>query len=412
MQPGDVDTMRILLVTAKPLEARQHASTDTGQESLQIAHVGHAVAASLEEALLAYQPTVIHFIGHGAEDEHIAEDLEGSKRGGSEALMRLLGTSKGEVRLMVLRADAAEDLTGDVKRHVDCVIALNLQQDHEASIAFATAFYEALGAGVSIRAAFEEGQAEAELAAGGKPLQDPPRLVLREGDDADGQVPTKSRVETGQEGDREVVFTTSLEASEFEQTAFVKELAVSIGIPASKIRVKGVREGSLVVTLEFTDEEALAEFLNKHHRRDARLQAFYEEWSVAEVTVVSDKTNTALTAPTNGTSPNVGLMRATAEGLSVTVPDSENTDLHQEGIVAQLLGETFSASELYTFLRHQGAVALVRDLPSPEVCPRATYAARVAEKLVERRLLTPAFVNAWAARFPSRADEIRAVWSR
>lgn len=63
-------------------------------------------------------------------------------------------------------------------------------------------------------------------------------------------------------------------------------------------------------------------------------------------------------------------------------------------------------------MRHHAGVPLGDDLPSHTTATRATYAARAAQLLLERHLLTPAFLDAWMARVPAHAEEIRALQPR
>ena len=78
----------------------------------------------------------------------------------------------------------------------------------------------------------------------------------------------------------------------------------------------------------------------------------------------------------------------------------------REHKLARLFERMFSASELYTFLRHHAGKGLVNDLPNPATAGRAPYAAQAAEKLLERGLLTPSLVDAWAEARPGRAAEL------
>ena len=85
--------------------------------------------------------------------------------------------------------------------------------------------------------------------------------------------------------------------------------------------------------------------------------------------------------------------------------------MRDEVTLARLLEEMFTPSELYTFLRHHVGVSLVNALPGHEGAGRARYAALSAEMILHRRLLAPAFVEAWAAARPERSKEIRGLLS-
>jgi hypothetical protein len=80
-----------------------------------------------------------------------------------------------------------------------------------------------------------------------------------------------------------------------------------------------------------------------------------------------------------------------------------------EARLARLLGETFDAEELRTFLRHQVSKELADDLPTPGKVARSQYMAEVAEKLVGRGLVAAELIEVWAVARPGRAAEIRAL---
>ena len=81
----------------------------------------------------------------------------------------------------------------------------------------------------------------------------------------------------------------------------------------------------------------------------------------------------------------------------------------QERAIARLLRDTFSSSttDLYYFLRHNVTPTFADELPQPGQESIATYAARVAQKLLDHGALTTAFLDAWIHERPGREADIR-----
>lgn len=80
-----------------------------------------------------------------------------------------------------------------------------------------------------------------------------------------------------------------------------------------------------------------------------------------------------------------------------------------EAKLAHLLGEMFASEALRRFLRHQVDPRLTDELPGPGSVGAKEYAARAAEELVRRGLITPEFCRGWAKERPERRAEIFAL---
>src|SRR5262249_54446557 len=94
-------------------------------------------------------------------------------------LFRILGR---EVRCVVLNACYSAAQAGALVEHVDVVIGMTSAIKDQAAIAFASAFYQALGYGESVQAAFELGKNRIELE--GLSGADVPTIATRKGIDA------------------------------------------------------------------------------------------------------------------------------------------------------------------------------------------------------------------------------------
>ncbi|MGD1701679.1 CHAT domain-containing protein [Dapis sp. BLCC M229] len=100
---------------------------------------------------------IVHFSGHGAgSDGLILEDDSGkTKLVSSDALAILFKQFQQQVECVILNACYSEQQAEVIHQHIDCVIGMNKAIGDVAAINFATAFYEALGAGKNYEKCFE-----------------------------------------------------------------------------------------------------------------------------------------------------------------------------------------------------------------------------------------------------------------
>jgi WD40 repeat protein len=128
----------------------------------------------LRRALLDYKPAYVHFCGHGsAENGIVLEDhfVE------ADALAGLFALFSSTIRCVVLNACYSAVQARVIARHIDFVVGMNKGIGDEAAIEFATAFYDALGAGESIDFAYALGCNAIQLA--GIPEYLTPALLTR-----------------------------------------------------------------------------------------------------------------------------------------------------------------------------------------------------------------------------------------
>lgn len=113
-----------------------------------------------QQYLLRHRPHIVHFSGHGAVAGGILLE-EGSGNSHSvpvEALSRLFTILKDEIRCVMLSASYSERQAEAIARHIDAVIGVEGFIERPAAIAFAAAFYGALGFGRSVQTAFDLGR--------------------------------------------------------------------------------------------------------------------------------------------------------------------------------------------------------------------------------------------------------------
>jgi hypothetical protein len=135
------------------------------------------------QALNELGPQVVHFSGHGSQAGClIVVGRDGTPQPvTADALRGLFRTMGGGIRVVFLNACYSRIQAEAISESIDCVIGMGSRFSDEASIAFAAAFYRALGFGRSVQNAFE--QARASLQIENIPEEDTPRLLAREGVD-------------------------------------------------------------------------------------------------------------------------------------------------------------------------------------------------------------------------------------
>jgi len=132
--------------------------------------------SDLQGCLLRYAPDIVHFSGHGLVNEIILEDDEGnSKPVTKAALGQLFGAFKDNVRCVVLNACLSQLQAQTIAEHIDCVIGTYFAIGDEAARHFAAGFYEGLGYGRDVKAAFDLGCGRIQLE--GLSEHDTPRLM-------------------------------------------------------------------------------------------------------------------------------------------------------------------------------------------------------------------------------------------
>ncbi len=175
--PSMPDTVSVLYLASSPVDATTLGTDEEAREirdELQRAElrdkfefvVRQAVRAEdLQRHVLRERPVVLHFSGHGAEDEGLV--FEDRDRLGvivsAGALARLLKAAEGPTRVVLLNACYSAHHVEELAKAVDVVIAMTrVVQDH-AAVRFAAAFYRALAFGSSVSAAFNLAVNELEI---------------------------------------------------------------------------------------------------------------------------------------------------------------------------------------------------------------------------------------------------------
>jgi hypothetical protein len=127
----------------------------------------------LQELLLRHEPHIIHFSGHGTEENQIIllDDKSQGHPVSADALANLLGHFTQNLRCVVLNACFSEAQAAKIANTVDCVIGISEEINDVDAVTFAAAFYRSLGYGKSVKTAIELAQNELEMLSRPRPLQ-------------------------------------------------------------------------------------------------------------------------------------------------------------------------------------------------------------------------------------------------
>jgi hypothetical protein len=115
---------------------------------------------TLRHALLAHQPYIVHFSGHGAGQAGIMlENKNGeSQLVSGETLAHFFKPFAARIECIILNACFSALQASHIVKYVNFVIGMNQPIKDKAAIQFAIGFYDALAAGESIATAFELGR--------------------------------------------------------------------------------------------------------------------------------------------------------------------------------------------------------------------------------------------------------------
>jgi hypothetical protein len=176
----------------------------------------------LQKLLLFYRPHIVHFSGHGNKKQKLI--LGGTPGRGKtvdrQGLVELLALYNTHLRLVLLNACFTKVQARLISEVIDYAVGTGKGIGDKAGVAFAGAFYRALGFGKSIRDAFDS--AKAELGLTRMPRTQGIELFVREGLNELDPFP---RLESEQETqhcplDLRLVYQETEELAEYEITVF------------------------------------------------------------------------------------------------------------------------------------------------------------------------------------------------
>jgi hypothetical protein len=122
-------------------------------------------AIDLQRLVMMYQPHIVHFSGHGSKSQKLI--LGGTPGRGKEVdrqgLVEVFSLYKSHVRLVLLNACFTRVQARSLSEVIDYSVGTGKGIGDKAGVAFAGAFYRALGFGKSVKGAFESAKAELGL---------------------------------------------------------------------------------------------------------------------------------------------------------------------------------------------------------------------------------------------------------
>lgn len=119
----------------------------------------------IQKFLLMHRPHIVHFSGHGHKTQKLI--LGGSSERGKpidqQGLAQVLALYKRCLRLVVLNSCFTDAMARSITEAIDYSVGTGKAIGDKAGVAFAGAFYRALGFGTSVREAFASAKAELRL---------------------------------------------------------------------------------------------------------------------------------------------------------------------------------------------------------------------------------------------------------
>ena len=171
------EKIRILFLSANPWTTSRILVDEEAREIFERIQEGpyrerfelHKHAATrtidLQRLLLLHKPHIVHFSGHGSKKHKII--LGGSPGRGKtidrQGLVEVLALYNHHLRLVLLNACFTKAQARSIAEVIDYSVGTGKGIGDKGSVAFAGAFYRALGFGKSIRDAFDSARAELVL---------------------------------------------------------------------------------------------------------------------------------------------------------------------------------------------------------------------------------------------------------
>ncbi|HEY0764806.1 MAG TPA: CHAT domain-containing protein [Pyrinomonadaceae bacterium] len=168
---------RILFLSANPWTTSRILVDEEAREIFERIQEGpyrdkfelHKHAATrtvdLQRLLLTYRPHIVHFSGHGSKKQKII--LGGTPGRGKtvdqRGLADMFALYSGHVRLVLLNACFTKSQALSISQVIDYSVGTGRGIGDKGGVAFAGAFYRALGFGKSIQEAFQSAKAELGL---------------------------------------------------------------------------------------------------------------------------------------------------------------------------------------------------------------------------------------------------------
>lgn len=185
-----------ILVDEEAREVRERLHEGPYRRRFELLAYPAARPGDLQRMLLDFRPHIVHFSGHGSKQHRII--LGGLHGRGmmvdQQGLTNVFALYNSHVRLVLLNACFTKSQARSISEVVNYSIGTSRAIGDKVGVAFAGAFYRALGFGWSIRNAFES--AKAELALTRTPRSRGIELFVRNGVSDNDQFPQLNNRQT------------------------------------------------------------------------------------------------------------------------------------------------------------------------------------------------------------------------
>lgn len=178
-----------ILVVEEAREIFERIQEGPYRDKFEVHHHCAVRSMDLQRLLLTYEPQIVHFSGHGSKSHRILVHGNHSRAQAldQQGLKDIFGLYNNHVRLVLLNACFSKAQARSISEIVDYAIGTARPIGDKASVAFAGAFYRALGYGKSVRDAFKS--ARAELALCNMPRSRGIELFVRDGVNEEDRFP-------------------------------------------------------------------------------------------------------------------------------------------------------------------------------------------------------------------------------
>jgi hypothetical protein len=161
------NVIKVLLLSANPIDSPLNIDEEfraIDQKLRSAEHRDHVElikhgAVRLEDVaglLMRHKPHIVHFSGHGAANGIALTGADGKGRlVPPDALANIFRALRNNVRVVLLNACDSATQAEAIVSEIDCSVGMSDEIEDDAAIAFAAAFYEALGYGRSVQTAFD-----------------------------------------------------------------------------------------------------------------------------------------------------------------------------------------------------------------------------------------------------------------
>lgn len=131
-----------------------------------------------------YQPTIVHFSGHGSSDDELVlmDNNSNTKLVSLNSIVQAMSVANDNLRLVFFNTCHSKNQASSVVEYIECAIGMNTTITDGAAQVFAAQLYSSIGFGLSVDKAFN--QAKAALMLEGITEEETPALFVKPDHDA------------------------------------------------------------------------------------------------------------------------------------------------------------------------------------------------------------------------------------